>query len=163
MSFSTPVFRPQKFMPIFRSGGGNKTQHYMFTRKQKLCRQSFLKSISNSHFTLSFLFSWNWNDDHIDTQPYLLHKPYPIPHQNEQSLYPFSDQNGAKTLPYPPPPPRKILALLLSTTFCILLHVDWIQKTYDAGMNRLLGCFSLHVNSPSVLSSFFTLDSSTLN
>ena len=59
MSFSTPVFRPQKFMPIFRPGGGNKTQHYMFTTKQKLCHQSFLKSISNSHFTLSFLFSWN--------------------------------------------------------------------------------------------------------
>ena len=27
-------------------------------------------------------------------------------------------------------------------------------------MNRLPGCFSLHVNSPSVLSNFFTLDSS---
>ena len=27
-------------------------------------------------------------------------KPYPIPDQIEQSLYPFSDQNGAKTLPF---------------------------------------------------------------
>ena len=27
-------------------------------------------------------------------------KPYPIPTQNGQSLYPFSDQNSAKTLPF---------------------------------------------------------------
>ena len=27
-------------------------------------------------------------------------KPYPIPDQSEQNLYPFSDQNGAKTLPF---------------------------------------------------------------
>ena len=26
-------------------------------------------------------------------------KPNPIPDQNGQGLYPFSDQNGAKTLP----------------------------------------------------------------
>ena len=26
-------------------------------------------------------------------------KPYLIPDQNRQSVYPFSDQNGAKTLP----------------------------------------------------------------
>ena len=26
-------------------------------------------------------------------------KPFPIPDQNGQSLYPFSDKNGAKTLP----------------------------------------------------------------
>ena len=32
-------------------------------------RKDFLKSISNSHITLSFLFIWNWNDEHIDTQP----------------------------------------------------------------------------------------------
>ena len=28
-----------------------------------------------------------------------LKKPYPIPVQNGQSVYPFSDQNGAKILP----------------------------------------------------------------
>ena len=26
-------------------------------------------------------------------------KPYPIPDQNKQRVYPFSDQNGTKTLP----------------------------------------------------------------
>ena len=26
-------------------------------------------------------------------------KPYPIPHQNGQSVYPISDQNGPQTLP----------------------------------------------------------------
>ena len=28
-------------------------------------------------------------------------KPYPIPDQIGQSVYPFSDQNGGKTLPVP--------------------------------------------------------------
>ena len=28
-----------------------------------------------------------------------LKKPFPIPEQNGQSVFPFSDQNGAKTLP----------------------------------------------------------------
>ena len=32
----------KKFIPIFRPGGGNKTQHYMFTIKQKLCHHPFL-------------------------------------------------------------------------------------------------------------------------
>ena len=45
-------------------------------------------------------------------------KPDPIPDRNYQNLYPFSDQNGSKTIPfgaahtyipyigeYPPPPP----------------------------------------------------------
>ena len=28
-----------------------------------------------------------------------LKKPFPIPEQNGQSVFPFSDQNGTKTLP----------------------------------------------------------------
>ena len=56
LSFSRPVFGP---------GDGHKTQHYMFvfdkTEIMSLCSQQkdFLKSISNSHITLSFLFIWN--------------------------------------------------------------------------------------------------------
>ena len=53
----------------------------------KLQQKDFLKSISNAHITLSFLFIWNWNDEHINTQPYFLCKLYPIPDQNEQNLY----------------------------------------------------------------------------
>ena len=41
----------------------------------KTATKDFLKAISNSHVTLSFLsreefvYIWNWNDEHIDTQP----------------------------------------------------------------------------------------------
>ena len=48
-------------------------------------------------------------------------KPWPIPEQNEQSVYPFSDQKAPKTIPFgaahtymaykkeqlPPPPPGR--------------------------------------------------------
>ena len=63
--------RPLKLIPFFRPGGGNKTQHYMFRHKKEIMSsllrlkpqpKDFFKSISNSHITLSFLFSCNWND-----------------------------------------------------------------------------------------------------
>ena len=78
-----------------------------------------LKSTSNSHIYLSFLFIWNWNDKCVHTRPQFPRKPYPIQDQNRQSLDPFPDQNGPKTIPfgggeahtymayireYPPPP-----------------------------------------------------------
>ena len=78
---------------------------------------------------LSFLLIWNWNDKNVHTLPYFLRKPNPIPDQNGKSVYPFSDQNGAKTLPdgtahtymaytreYPPPPGEicRILSFVLS-------------------------------------------------
>ena len=84
-------------------------------RKQK----KIFKSISNSDNSLSFLLIWNWNDKYLHTLPWFPQKPYPIPDQRGQSIYPFSDQNGAKTLSngaahtyiayirvYPPPPGR---------------------------------------------------------
>ena len=60
----------------------------------------FLKSISNSHISLSLLLIWNWNDKYFYSLSWFPRKPYPIPGQNGQSLYPFSDQNGAKTIPF---------------------------------------------------------------
>ena len=60
--------------------------------------KKFFKSISNSHISLSFLLIWKWNDEYVHTLPYFPRKPYPIPDQNKQSVYPFSDQNGTKTL-----------------------------------------------------------------
>ena len=59
--------------------------------------KDFLKSTSNSHVTLSFLFIWNWNDIYVHAFP---RKPYPNSDQSRQSLYQFSDQNGAKTIPF---------------------------------------------------------------
>ena len=35
--------------------------------------------------------------------PFFPRKPNPIPVQNEQSVYPFSDQNGVYIREYPPP------------------------------------------------------------
>ena len=59
--------------------------------------KDFLKSTSNSHVTLSFLFIWNWNDIYVHAFP---RKPYPNSDQSRQSLYQFSDQNGPKTIPF---------------------------------------------------------------
>ena len=57
------------------------------------------KRISRSHVSLStsfgietmntFIFSYEFSPE-----------PYPVPYPNGQSLYPFSDQNGARTLPF---------------------------------------------------------------
>ena len=59
--------------------------------------KDFLKSTSNSHVTLSFLFIWNWNDIYVHAFP---RKPYPNSDQSRQNLYQFSDQNGPKTIPF---------------------------------------------------------------
>ena len=59
--------------------------------------KDFLKSTSNSHVTLSFLFIWNWNDIYVHAFP---RKPYPNSDQSRQSLYLFLDQNGTKTIPF---------------------------------------------------------------
>ena len=77
-------------------------------RKQK----KFFKSISNSHISqfLSYSFA-------IETINTFIHSRSSLNNQNGQSVYPFSDPDGAKTLPdgvehtytanireYPPPP-----------------------------------------------------------
>ena len=73
----------------------------------KLCHQllrleqqqkDLLKSISNSHITLSFLFilGFKWQIEYVPTLPKLPRKPYPIPDHNGQSLYPFLDPIGEK-------------------------------------------------------------------
>ena len=58
---------PLKSIPVFRPGGGHKTQHKHWHETEIMSsllrlnvqQKDFLKSISNSHITLSFLFSWN--------------------------------------------------------------------------------------------------------
>ena len=58
---------PLKSIPVFRPGGGHKTQHkhgheteiMSSLLRLNVQQKDFLKSISNSHITLSFLFSWN--------------------------------------------------------------------------------------------------------
>ena len=73
-------------------------------------------------------------------------EPYPIPDPNGQSLYPFLDQNGARTLPfgaahtykayireYPPPPgfslfPKKIKAWGLYLQASSLSILAWYRE-----------------------------------
>ena len=58
---------PLKSIPVFRPGGDHKTQHKHWHETEimssllrlNLQQIDFLKSISNSHITLSFLFIWN--------------------------------------------------------------------------------------------------------
>ena len=49
---------------------------------------------------LSFLAIRNWNDKYVYTLLEFSRKPYPIPDETKKSLYPFSDQNAAKTIPF---------------------------------------------------------------
>ena len=46
-----------------------KTEIMLSLLRLKPKEKDVLTSIWNSHITLSFLFIWNWNDEHIDAQP----------------------------------------------------------------------------------------------
>ena len=60
--------------------------------------KEFFKNISNSHISLFFLLIWNRKDKCVHTLLVAPQKPCPNPDQSGQSVFPFSDQNGAKTL-----------------------------------------------------------------
>ena len=49
---------------------------------------------------LSYSLIWNWNDKYVLIRRFFLRKPYPIPNQNEQSIYPFLDRKSAKTISF---------------------------------------------------------------
>ena len=90
MPFSRPVFRPRLQAEI------------MLVLLRLECQQrnsSNSVRFSNSHISLSSLLIWSWNGKYVHTLPLFPRKPSPIPDQNGQSVYPFSNQNGAKTLP----------------------------------------------------------------
>ena len=77
---------PLKSIPVFRPGGGHKTQH-TYLHRQKLghyCSYSFIIETTNTFIpnVVSFV-------NHIRFWT-----------KNGQNLYPFSDQNGAKTIPF---------------------------------------------------------------
>ena len=46
----------------------HKTEIMSLLPRLKPQQKDFLKSNSNSHITLSSLFIWNWNNEHIETQ-----------------------------------------------------------------------------------------------
>ena len=64
-------------------------------RKQKILQIRF--QFAYFSFFLTHLELKRFKDVH--TLPLFPQKPHPTPDQNGQSVYPFSDQNGAKTLP----------------------------------------------------------------
>ena len=61
-------------------------------------QKTILNSISNLYITLDFLFTWNWNNKYVYTLLWFPRKSHPIPDENEQSWYSFSDWNGTKTI-----------------------------------------------------------------
>ena len=63
-------------------------------------QRDFLKAILNSHITLSILFIWNWHEKYVHTLPWFPRKLKPDLDKNGQNLYPFSDRNDAKTIPF---------------------------------------------------------------
>ena len=52
------------------------------------------------YFFLSCSLIWNGNDKYVLIRRFFLRKPYPIPNQNEQSVYPFLDGKSAKTISF---------------------------------------------------------------
>ena len=92
-----------KIYTRFQTRRSHKTQHKHW-HETEIMSLSATKRFLKIHFEFAyytfFLIQLEfWNDEHIDTPPQFLRKPYPIPDQNEQSAYSFSDQNRAKTLP----------------------------------------------------------------
>ena len=63
-------------------------------------QEHFFKSFWSLHITLSFLFIWSWNDKYVHRIPQFPRKPYTIPDQDGQTLYPFSNRNGTKNIPF---------------------------------------------------------------
>ena len=117
-AFSTPVFRPG--LVVTKRNITYKTEIMSSLERLKRQQKYFLKSISNSHITLSF------PSFGIETTNTLIHNRSSFVNHTRfqtklgQNLYPFSEQNGAKTLPFraaqtyiiwlfcgctPPPPP----------------------------------------------------------
>ena len=137
--------RPLQSTPVF---SWPLSRNYVIITEIKVQTKNSSNPFRILHISLSFLLIWNWNDKYVACENIRfsslfaavdvsrgnvhsgeerrarrngcfrrLRKPYPILDQNGQ-IYPFSDQNGAKTLPdraahtsiayireYPPPPP----------------------------------------------------------
>ena len=85
-----------KSITIIRPGLKAEIMLWLFRLKRK--QKDFSTSISNSQVSLTFFFILNWNDQYVYTLS-VPSEPYLIPDKNGQNVYPFSDQNGTKTIP----------------------------------------------------------------
>ena len=85
-----------KSITVIRPGLKAEIMLWLFRLKRK--QKDFSTSISNSHISLTFFFILNWNDQYVYTLS-VPSEPYLIPDKNGQNVYPFSDQNGTKTIP----------------------------------------------------------------
>ena len=113
-----PYFRPKNviFHTCFQTRPLKSIPFSDLAFKQKLCYYYLDQSANETILQIHFEFSYfSFFRTHLELK--LPQKPYQIPDQNGQSVYPFSHQNGAKTLPdgaahayityireYPPPP-----------------------------------------------------------
>ena len=86
-----------KSITVIRPGLKAEIMLWLFRLKRK--QKDFSTSISNSHISLTFFFILNWNDQYVYTLS-VPSEPYLIPDKNGQNVYPFSDQNGTKTIPF---------------------------------------------------------------
>ena len=95
MSLFTPVFRPdlQKSILVFRPGFEEIMSSLLGLEQQQ-------KKISKNPFRICIFFflSQSFGTELVQSGQFT-RKPYPIPDQNRESLYPFSDQNAAKPGP----------------------------------------------------------------
>ena len=91
-------------------------------------KNDFLKSISNSYISLSFLLIWNWNDKLDHSVLLFPRKACPIPDQS-------GDQNSAKTIPFGAAhtymayvseyPPSRILEKFVTLSL-LLVRYPWL-------------------------------------
>ena len=99
----------------------HKTEIMSSLLRLKAPYKDVFKSISNSHITLCFLFIWNWNDEHTDSQPcssFLNHTHFPtkmgkiytrFQTKTAQNPHPFGGTylyGLYKGVPLPPPSRR---------------------------------------------------------
>ena len=123
LTFSTPVFRPgvgRNYVIIKANSDTVRTSTW--------CSHKWESEIAGVYFsqTTEIYFL----KIHLEFAYYkYLHafprKPYPNSDQNKQNLYPFSDQNGAKTISFgvPSPPRRVSYEILLLVLSKVLNHL----------------------------------------
>ena len=95
MPFSIPVFRPDIYV--------YKGLNYVTITWVRTPTTDLLKFGSNDLFWLFLFLSYSFGVKKTDTfirSRGSLGKPYLISDHNGQHLYPFSDQNGSKTIPF---------------------------------------------------------------
>ena len=116
-----------KIHTCFQTWRWSQNTRYVFTSTEIMSSLLRLKR-QQKYFFLSYSFIIETTNTFLHYRSFL-GKPYPIQDQTGQNLYPFSGQNGAKTIPfgaantrymayireYPPPQSRGATATMCNT------------------------------------------------